>query len=179
MRWIHMKMLPWESVGWDKRSLTMYACLENTDNLPLRMSQAFSGPFRELVRVDKKLFRMFLRDGSRVEFRVMQDPAKAKAKAEGMADFFSCSRFGNREYLDAVVTQMRMFNFIMEVQYQVNDSDARTAMVTDRLYRLAESLRAYVQYPDMSLYCADRRLWISLDGRTELDSFSPSGLYLP
>lgn len=160
---------------WQKAVLTLYACRGETDSIPGKIQEAFAPMQEGFSQVAANHFEVSLKDGSAINLYVTSDPSETVVQADGMANFFSQAQLDNPEVRAAALTQIRLFNCIVGIDFQVNEDSARTNDVVNAVYRLAEQLVAFVLYPNMSLYHSDGRLLISIDGRTDFESFNPEG----
>lgn len=160
---------------WQKVVLTLYACRGETDSIPGKIQEAFAPMQEGFSQVAANHFEVSLKDGSAINLYVTSDPSETVVQADGMANFFSQAQLDNPEVRAAALTQIRLFNCIVGIDFQVNEDSDRTNAVVNAVYRLAEQLVAFVLYPNMSLYHSDGRLLISIDGRTDFESFNPEG----
>ena len=160
---------------WQEAVLTLYACRGETDSIPGKIQEAFATMLEGFSQVASNHFEVSLKDGSAINLYITSDSSETAVQADGMANFFSQAQLDNQEVRAAALTQIRLFNCIVGISFQVNEDSARTNAVVNAVYRLAEQIVAFVLHPNMSLYHSDGRLLISIDGRTDFESFNPVG----
>lgn len=164
-----------DELKWQEAVLTLYACRGETDSIPGKIQEAFAQLQEGFSQVAANHFEVSLKDGSAINLYITSDPSETAVQADGMANFFLQAQLDNQEVRAAALTQIRLFNCIVGIEFQVNEDSARTNAVVNAVYRLAEHIVAFVLHPNMSLYHSDGRLLISIDGRTDFESFSPVG----
>lgn len=153
--------------------LTLYACRRDGKMVPESASRHFSWIMDEILYTDEDEFQIRLKDGSPVLFHLATDREETGAQAGGMANFFSQSPLDKEGVKEAALCQIRLFNCIIGVRFQLNGDSSRTNAVINAIYAMAEELSAFVLYPNMYLYRWDGRLLISIDGKSDFDEFYP------
>ena len=162
-----------EKQEWQDAVLTVYACRGDMGVIPERIQKAFGPLQKSFSQVGPDHFQMLLTDGSAMDFHIKTDAAETGAQAAGMMNFFAQARLANQEVQKAALAQKRLFNCIVGIGFQVNGDEARTEAVQRAVFGLADLLAGFVLTPQFYLFHADGRLLLSIDGKTDFESFNP------
>lgn len=153
--------------------LTLYACRKDGAAVSDCAGRQFSWVLDQIFYTAEDEFQLRLKDGSAVHVHLVTDREETAVQANGMANFFSQSPLEKEAVKEAALCQMRLFNCIIGIRFEVNGDGNRTKAIVDAIYRMAEELSAFVLYPNMYLYHWDGRLLISIDGKSDFDEFYP------
>lgn len=162
-----------EKQEWQDAVMTIYACRGDMDVIPEKIQEAFAPLRKSFSQAEPGHFRMSLTDESAVDFYIKTDAAETEAQAAGMMNFFSQAPLENQEVRKAALTQIRLFNCIVGIRFQTNGDAGRTEAVGESIFRLADLLVGFVLSPQFCLFHPDRRILISIDGKTDFESFHP------
>lgn len=162
-----------DSSNADERTITLYSCLNDVTKIAKSIENAFNDSAAQVIRVNEDCFNVQLQDGTAVKFFVTVDAAKLKTQTNGMANFFSQSPLSNEQVKSEAIHQILLFQSIIGITFEVNSDENRTGYIMDRIMEIADSLAAFVLYPNMYLYQYDNKLLISIDGKTDFDKFYP------
>lgn len=162
-----------EKQKWQDAVMTVYACRGNMDVIPEKIQEAFAPLQKSFTQVDADHCQMLLTDGSTMDFHIRTDAKETEAQALGMMNFFSQAQLENQEVRKAALMQIRLFNCIVGIGFQTNGDAARTEAVGEAIFRLADLLVGFVLSPQFYLFHPDRRILISMDGKTDFETFKP------
>ncbi|MCM1117769.1 MAG: DUF4272 domain-containing protein [bacterium] len=158
---------------WQDAVMTVYACRGDMDVIPEKIQEAFAPLQKSFTQVEADHCQMLLKDGSTMDFHIRTDAAETEAQAIGMMNFFSQAQLENQEVRKAALMQVRLFNCIVGISFQTNGDAARTEAVGEAIFRLADLLVGFVLSPQFYLFHPDRRILISMDGKTDFETFKP------
>lgn len=164
-----------EEQQWQDAVLTLYACngVNGIRKIPEYIQEVFINATERFSQIDKEHYEILLKDNTTINFYLMTDPSKTMKQAIGMADFFLQAKLQNQTLKDMILTQIRLFNCIIGIEFQMNDNAERRKVLVDLIFRLAQEIEGFVLTPNMSLFYNDGRLLISIEGETAFDTFYP------
>lgn len=162
-----------EKQKWRDVVMTVYACRGDMDVIPEKIQKAFAPLQKSFTQVEADHYQILLRDGSTMNFHIRTDAAETEAQAIGMMNLFSRAQIENQEVRKAALMQIRLFNCIVGIGFQTNEDAARTEAVGEAIFRLADLLVGFVLSPQFYLLHPDRRILISMDGKTDFETFKP------
>lgn len=155
--------------------LTLYACRKDGSAAAEIARRQFADVMERLFYPDENEFVILFKDGTSVQFHVMDNTQETKAQSTGMTNFFAQAPLENEEVKRAVLRQISLFNCIVGITFQLDGNEQRTSFILHAIYQMAQELTAFVLHPNMYLYKPDGKLLISIDGKTDFDEFYPLG----
>ncbi|MBO5030768.1 MAG: DUF4272 domain-containing protein [Lachnospiraceae bacterium] len=153
--------------------LTVYSCCNKTSDIQQMAAEIFSETMIDCSEIPDGGFLITLQDHSQVTFHVMSGSSQISAHTSGMANFFMQSPLKNKKIKEGAIRQILLFNCVIGIEFTVNEDSDRTEYLIAAVYLLAVKLKGFVLHPNMYLFQADRRLLISIDGKTDLEEFYP------
>lgn len=153
--------------------LTVYANRKSYDDIPSIMSDILSNTAIAQNAIDDGV-EFTLQDNSRITLHFM-NKTQIGAHITGMEAFFLKAPVKDEELKKSLVQQMIYFNSVIGIEFTVDDNNDRTDYLLVAFYMLAVKIEGFVLHPDMHLYCADRKLLISADGKTDFTEYTPKG----
>lgn len=160
----------WE---WKEEVVTLYTCRKDLKNIPSLIEETFSIIHEQFCKETENHYAAHLKDGSSMNFHITMKKEEIEAQTKGMANFFSQAPLENLEVKEAVLAQILMFNCIIGIGFQINEQMERNQFLMETINQLALRLPALILYPNMALYHFDGRLLLSLDGRSEFQTYCP------
>lgn len=153
--------------------LTLYACRKDGKAVPDIACRLFADVMDRIFYTDEDEFQIRFKDGTAAVFHLVTDAEETKVQSNGMANFFSQAPLENEEVKEAALCQMRLFNCIIGIRFEIDRDSDRTNGIIHSIYGMAEELSAFVLYPNMYLYHWDGRLLLSIDGKSDFEEFYP------
>ena len=153
--------------------LTLYACRKDGKAVPDIACRLFADVMDKIFYTDEDEFQIRFKDGTAAVFHLVTDAEETKVQSNGMANFFSQAPLENEEVKEAALCQMRLFNCIIGIRFEIDGDSDRTNGIIHSIYGMAEELSAFVLYPNMYLYHWDGRLLLSIDGKSDFEEFYP------
>lgn len=154
-------------------ALTVYANQKSYDDIPGIMADIMSSTIIE-KNLTAEGVEFILQDSSKLTLHFM-DKTQIGAHITSMEAFFLKAPVADEELKKSLVQQMIYFNSVIGIEFFIDDNDERTDYLILSVYMLAVKLGGFVLHPDMQLYCADRKLLISADGKTDFTEYTPKG----
>ncbi len=150
----------------------MYAYLDDPSTARTMLRPHLIARFRTLSE-DVTGFSAQMQSGARVTARVHTDPVYMREQVGYLKTHFKEAYLTDRDVQNAAMMQMELFNtqieFSLQSPYTPEDGEAFSAA----LYEAAQPMRAFILNAETELYRWDKRLVISLDGRTDFAVFMP------
>jgi frataxin-like iron-binding protein CyaY len=159
----------------EKAVLTLYTAIGNPARIPAVIQQSFEGVIKGMDTGNGSIV-VTLQDDSQIVFNLSHQSDKRDFIAShigGMANFFAQAETENEELKKNVILQIQCFNCVMGITFGLDDNEERTNFIYGSFYEIAEQLRGFLLYPDMEIYTGQGKLLFSIDGRSELETFSP------
>lgn len=153
--------------------LTLYACRKDGKAVPDTACRLFDEVMDKIFYMDEDEFQIRFKDGTAAVFHLVTDAEETKVQSNGMANFFSQAPLENEEVKEAALCQMRLFNCIIGIRFEIDEDSDRTNCIIHSIYGMAKELSAFVLYPNMYLYHWDGRLLLSIDGKSDFEEFYP------
>lgn len=110
--------------------------------------------------------------GGKLIFHIDNNKGYVIGQRQGMHNYFSQIPMENVELKKNITQQMLMFQSIVGVQIFAMEEDAQ--VVLDNVFVIARVLGCFVLYPNMSLYTAQGKLLINLEGKSDFDTYQPT-----
>ncbi|MCL1993746.1 MAG: DUF4272 domain-containing protein [Spirochaetes bacterium] len=120
-------------------------------------------------------FWIQLQDDTKIEFHIVTDQKYVAQQMAGMANYFAKIPCENKELHGKVLRQIEVFNCIVGIPFDETDDDNRTNDIINIILDVAKDINALVLMPNMSLYNYDGELVLSLEGESDLESYTPIG----
>lgn len=159
----------------EKAVLTLYTAIGNPARIPAVIQQSFEGVIKGMDTGNGSIV-VTLQDDSQIVFNLSHQSDKPDFIAShigGMANFFAQAETENEELKKNVILQIQCFNCVMGITFGLDDNEERTNFIYGSFYEIAEQVRGFLLYPDMEIYTGQGKLLFSIDGRSELETFSP------
>ena len=153
--------------------LTLYACRKDGKAVPDIACRLFADVMDRIFYTDEDEFQIRFKDGTTSVFHLVTDAEETKVQSNGMANFFSQAPLENEEVKEAALCQMRLFNCIIGIRFEIDRDSDRTNGIIHSIYGMAEEISAFVMYPNMYMYHWDGRLLLSIDGKSDFEEFYP------
>jgi len=152
--------------------LTLYSVSLDTKNIINVIKQEFLEARESIQTIDGGL-KIIFNDDTDIEFHLAGDRTFVKEQISGMANFFSKAQLKDKEVLEKVILQIRMFTCIIGIVFELNDDEKRTDHLINTIYDVAKRTQSFILYPSMQIYTSEGKLLISLDGQTDFKKYYP------
>ncbi len=153
--------------------LTVYANHKSYDDIPAIMADIMKGTVTAQNPTADGV-EYVLQDNSKFTLHFMKK-TDIGAHITSMEAFFLKAPVKDEELKKSLVQQMIYFNSVIGIEFTIDDNNDRTEYLIVSVYMLAVKLEGFVLHPNMYLYCADRKLLISADGKTDFTEYTPKG----
>lgn len=153
--------------------LTVYANHKSYDDIPAIMADIMKGTVTAQNPTADGV-EYVLQDNSKFTLHFM-NKTDIGAHITSMEAFFLKAPVKDEELKKNLVQQMIYFNSVIGIEFTIDDNNDRTEYLIVSVYMLAVKLEGYVLHPDMHLYCSNRKLLISADGKTDFTEYTPKG----
>ena len=120
------------------------------------------------------ILHLRFQDNSEIRFTINHDSDYINAQIPGMINFFSQAPCKNEDLKKSVLVQISVFNCVIGCVFDDGD-DERINLIVHKLLRATDILNGLALFPNMSLVNGSGKLVLSIDGKTELDSYTPIG----
>lgn len=71
--------------------------------------------------------------------------------------------------------QIRVFNCVTGITFDLNDNEDRTNYILNRLFEIAGDVNGFLLYPSMQIFTGEGKLLFSAKGESQLTEFIPVG----
>lgn len=159
----------------EKANLTLYTVIGDPGRIPATIEKLFQGVAKSFTTEDNQSI-LVLQDDTRMIFNLSHVQNKAEfieMHTSGMAAYFAQAPIRNEQLHQNVLLQIRSFNCVMGIVFEIDDNNNRTNYLTNTLFDLAESVNGLLLYPNMHLYNGKGKLIFSIEGESELETFVP------
>mgnify|MGYP000022478375 FL=1 len=86
----------------------------------------FSEVMDKILYTDEDEFHIQFKDGTGVQFHLVTDAEETEVQSKGMASFFSRAPLENEAVKDAALCQIRLFNCIIGIRFEIDGDSNRT-----------------------------------------------------
>ena len=150
----------------------LYACLDDPDSAKLLVRPGMISAYHSLQE-DEKGFTGTLNCGAKVKTDVRSDISFVSEQAAYLKSRYKDTFLADRDVQNAAMMQIELFNVFFRFEMSAPYSKSDISALIDAVYSVAEPIRAFVLNSEMELSRWDKRLVISLDGRTDFNVFMP------
>lgn len=161
----------------EKGTLTLYTVIGNPKRIATSIQERFKEMTKEVASENNRI-TLTLHDDSLLVFNLnhQQDkPDFIASHIAGMANFFEQAETEAEALKENVLRQIRVFNSVTGISFDLDDNEDRTEYISNRLYEIADDVHGFLLYPDMHIYTREGKLLFSSKGETELTEFTPIG----
>lgn len=158
-----------------KGTLTLYTVIGHPDRLVTALQACFKEMTQSIASESNRITLTLLDDTSLVfTLHHQQDnPDFIASHTAGMAGFFAQVETTEETLKENVLRQIRVFNSVTGISFDLNDDADRTNYIVNRLCKMAGDVHGFLLYPDMQIYTGKGLLLFSAKGETELREFVP------
>ena len=105
----------------------------------------------------------------------MSKPDFIASHISGMANYFSQVKTPLVGLKENVLLQIRVFNCVTGITFDLNDNEDRTNYILNRLFEIAGDVNGFLLYPSMQIFTGEGKLLFSAKGESQLTEFIPVG----
>lgn len=159
----------------EKANITLYTVIGN----PSRIEAAVRDRFKEMtqeITSENGNIALWLADDSSITFNISHQQNKPDFIAShtaGMANYFSSAETPLAELKESVLKQIRLFNCVTGITFEIDENEDRTNYIINRLFAIANDVNGFLLYPSMQIYTREGKLLFSITGESELTEFIP------
>lgn len=138
-----------------------------------KLRDIYSSSITDIIPDNDGMTRIGFFDNTDMYVSVIQDPEEIVQQTKGMVNFFSQAPVKDSELKKMLLLQMTLFKTIMGFSFRINDEKNRTDALIGGIVKLAEELRGFILFPDMTVYHPSGKLLLSINGESDYDQYSP------
>ena len=101
----------------------------------------------------------------------MSKPDFIASHISGMANYFSQVKTPLVGLKENVLLQIRVFNCVTGITFDLNDNEDRTNYILNRLFEIAGDVNGFLLYPSMQIFTGEGKLLFSAKGESQLTEF--------
>ena len=161
----------------EKANVTLYTVIGDPNRIVKAIQERFKEMTEELVCKDETV-DLTLPDGTHVLFSIkhrQNKPDFIASHTSGMANYFSQVETPLAELKENVLRQIRVFNCVTGITFDLNDNEDRTNYILNRLFEIARDVKGFLLYPSMQIFTGEGKLLFSTKGESQLTGFIPVG----
>lgn len=161
----------------EKANVTLYTVIGDPNRIVKAIQERFKEMTEELVCKDETV-DLTLPDGTHVLFSIkhrQNKPDFIASHTSGMANYFSQVETPLAELKENVLRQIRVFNCVTGITFDLNDNEERTNYILNRLFEIAGDVKGFLLYPSMQIFTGEGKLLFSTKGESQLTGFIPVG----
>lgn len=161
----------------EKANVTLYTVIGDPNRIVKAIQERFKEMTEELVCKDETV-DLTLPDGTHVLFSIkhrQNKPDFIASHTSGMANYFSQVETPLAELKENVLRQIRVFNCVTGITFDLNDNEDRTNYILNRLFEIAGDVKGFLLYPSMQIFTGEGKLLFSTKGESQLTGFIPVG----
>ena len=161
----------------EKANVTLYTVIGDPNRIVKAIQERFKEMTEELVCEDETV-DLTLPDGTHVLFSIKHRRSKPDfiaSHTSGMANYFSQVETPLTELKENVLRQIRVFNCVTGITFDLNDNEDRTNYILNRLFEIAGDVKGFLLYPSMQIFTGEGKLLFSTKGESQLTGFIPVG----
>ena len=161
----------------EKANVTLYTVIGDPNRIVKTIQERFKEMAEELVCEDETV-DLTLPDGTHVIFSIKHRQSKPDfiaSHTSGMANYFSQVKTPLAELKENVLCQIRVFNCVTGITFDLNDNEDRTNYILNRLFEIAGDVNGFLLYPSMQIFTSEGKLLFSAKGESQLTEFIPVG----
>ncbi len=153
-------------------SVWMYGYVEEREIAMTLIRTGIISAFRS-VSEDETGFHCRLTQDASVKVAISTNPENVTAQAGYLLSRFQDTYLSERDVKNAVLMQIEVFNAFAEFTLHPPYAESDVQLLTNAVYKIAESVCGFVLNEKAELYRWDQKLLISEDGRTDFTEFMP------
>ena len=161
----------------EKANVTLYTVIGDSNRIVEAIRERFEEMTKEFVCEDETI-DLTLPDGTHVIFSIkhrMSKPDFIASHISGMANYFSQVKTPLVGLKENVLLQIRVFNCVTGITFDLNDNEDRTNYILNRLFEIAGDVNGFLLYPSMQIFTGEGKLLFSAKGESQLTEFIPVG----
>ena len=135
----------------EKANVTLYTVIGDSNRIVEAIRERFKEMTKEFVCEDETI-DLTLPDGTHVIFSIkhrMSKPDFIASHISGMANYFSQVKTPLVGLKENVLLQIRVFNCVTGITFDLNDNEDRTNYILNRLFEIAGDVNGFLLYPSM------------------------------
>ena len=159
----------------EKANITLYTVIGDPGRIETAIREHFKEMTKEFTPENGNIL-LTLADDSTISFNInhRQDkPDFIASHTAGMANYFSSAETPLVELKENVLQQIRVFNCVTGITFDIDDNGDRTSYIINGLFAIANDVNGFLLYPSMQIYTQEGKLLFSIKGESQLTEFMP------
>lgn len=159
----------------EKANITLYTVIGDPGRIETAIREHFKEMTKEFTPENGNIL-LTLADDSTISFNInhRQDkPDFIASHTAGMANYFSSAETPLVELKENVLQQIRVFNCVTGITFDIDDNGDRTSYIINGLFAIANDVNGFLLYPSMQIYTQEGKLLFSIKGESQLTEFIP------
>ena len=159
----------------EKANITLYTVIGDPGRIVTAIREHFKEMTKEFTPENGNIL-LTLADDSTISFNInhRQDkPDFIASHTAGMANYFSSAETPLVELKENVLQQIRVFNCVTGITFDIDDNEDRTSYIINGLFAIANDVNGFLLYPSMQIYTQEGKLLFSIKGESQLTEFMP------
>lgn len=159
----------------EKANITLYTVIGDPGRIVTAIREHFKEMTKEFTPENGNIL-LTLADDSTISFNInhRQDkPDFIASHTAGMANYFSSAETPLVELKEKVLQQIRVFNCVTGITFDIDDNEDRTSYIINGLFAIANDVNGFLLYPSMQIYTQEGKLLFSIKGESQLTEFIP------
>lgn len=161
----------------EKANITLYTVIGDPGRIVTAIQDRYKEMTKEITSENGNIILTLLDDSS-ITFNIshQQDkPDFIASHTAGMANYFSSAETPLVELKENVLRQIRVFNCVTGITFDIDDNEDRTNYIINCLFAIANDINGFLLYPSMQIYTKEGKLLFSIQGESQLTEFIPIG----
>lgn len=137
----------------EKANITLYTVIGDPGRIVTAIREHFKEMTKEFTPENGNIL-LTLADDSTISFNInhRQDkPDFIASHTAGMANYFSSAETPLVELKENVLQQIRVFNCVTGITFDIDDNGDRTSYIINGLFAIANDVNGFLLYPSMQI----------------------------
>lgn len=161
----------------EKANITLYTVIGNPERIVTAIQERYKEMTKKIDQEDEKIILTLL-DNSEITFHInhqKNNPDFIASHTAGMANYFSQAESPLAELKENVLQQIRVFNCVTGVTFEMDQDEDRTDYIINCLFAVANDVNGFLLFPSMQIFTQEGKLLFSINGESHLTEFIPIG----
>ncbi len=160
-----------DSINHDKTILNLFCVAKNKQYI-LDMIEDVFKEYADNIQPLFGNYYLYLKDNSKITFYIMGNVNERYEFLHKVREGFIDSPLQNEKLKNNILKQISLFDYVVAISFEYIEGEDRTKVIYDKVYELTKRLNGFINENSLDLYDGDKKLFISVDGRTDYEEFS-------
>ena len=160
-----------DRINHDKTILNLFCVSKNKSYILEQIEEVFK-EYMDYMQPMFGNYYLYLKDNSKITFYIMGNVNERYEFLHKVREGFVDAPLENERLKGKVLKQISLFDYVVAISFEYIQGEDRTNVIYDKIYELTKRLNGFINENSLDLYDGDRRLLISVDGRTDYEDFS-------